>query len=62
MFWMFVLAAVAAVSFGILLYYIRRSSREGHRVLVAHGMILLLGFVVLCFGVAAIKLTGFGVQ
>ena len=60
MLWMLAVLVFVVFSSGILLYYIRRSSREGSKVLVAHGMILLLGLVLAGLGVVALKLSGFG--
>jgi hypothetical protein len=61
MIWMIFAALFVSLAVGALLYYIRSSAKAGHRVLVAHGMILLLGLVLAGLGVAALKLSGFGV-
>ena len=54
--WIILIFAFAAVSAAALLAYIRRSARAGDCVLVAHGLILLVGLALAGAGVAALKL------
>jgi hypothetical protein len=54
--WIILIFSIAAVSTLMLLAYILRARQEGDRVLVAHGLILLLGLVLASIGVAALKL------
>jgi hypothetical protein len=54
--WIILIFSLAAVSAATLLAYILRARKEGDRVLVAHGLILLLGLVLASIGVAALKL------
>ena len=53
--WIILIFAFAAVSAAALLAYIRRSARAGDCVLVAHGLILLVGLLLASIGVAVLK-------
>ncbi|WP_446423674.1 hypothetical protein [Mailhella sp.] len=53
--WLCFVFALAAVSAAALVFYVRRSASAGDRVLVAHGLILLLGLALASIGVAALK-------
>ena len=54
--WLILIFSLAAVSALMLLASILRARREGDQVLVAHGLILLLGLILASIGVAALKL------
>ena len=54
--WTVIIFFFAAVSSAALLAYIRQARKEGDRVLVAHGLILLLGLILASLGVAILKL------
>ena len=54
--WTILIFFFAAVSAAALLTYIRQARTAGDRVLVAHGLILLLGLILACLGVAVLKL------
>ena len=57
--WTVALCLATALSAAALLFYIRRSARAGDKVLVAHGLILLVGLLLAGGGVAALKLLSF---
>ena len=54
--WTFAVLAASALSLLALFTYIRRSAKAGDCVLVAHGLILLVGLLLASLGVAALKL------
>ena len=54
--WTIIIFFFAAVSLAALLAYIRQAKKTGDRVLVAHGLILLLGLILASLGVAVLKL------
>jgi len=54
--WTFAVFAASALSLLALFAYIRRSAKAGDCVLVAHGLILLVGLLLASLGVAALKL------
>ena len=54
--WTFAVLAASALSLLALFAYIRRSAKVGDCVLVAHGLILLVGLLLALLGVAALKL------
>ena len=54
--WIFAVLAASALSLLALFAYIRRSAKAGDCVLVAHGLILLVGLLLASLGVAALKL------
>ena len=54
--WLILIFSLAAASALMLLAYILSARKEGDCVLVAHGSILLLGLILACLGVAALKL------
>ena len=56
--WFCFIFAFAAVSVAALIFYVRRSASAGDCVLVAHGLILLLGLVLASIGVVALKSFG----
>lgn len=55
MFWLVPLLVFSALAVLALAFYLRRSAQEGDRVLVAHGLILLVGLMLSGVGVAALK-------
>ena len=55
--WTTIIFFFAAVSSAALLAYIRQARKTGDRVLVAHGLILLLGLILASLGVVLLKLT-----
>ena len=55
--WTIIIFFFAAVSSAALLAYIRQAKKTGDRVLVAHGLILLLGLILASLGVVLLKLT-----
>ncbi|MBR6624814.1 MAG: hypothetical protein IKL01_01150 [Mailhella sp.] len=54
--WTIIIFFFAAVSSAALLAYIRQAKKTGDRVLVAHGLILLIGLILASLGVAVLKL------
>ena len=54
--WTIIIFFFAAVSSAALLAYIRQAKKTGDRVLVAHGLILLLGLILASLGVVLLKL------
>jgi len=54
--WLLFVLGIAALSAAALFAYIRRSAKAGDCVLVAHGLILLVGLALAGAGVAALKL------
>ena len=54
--WFLFVLGIAALSAAALLSYIRRSAKAGDCVLVAHGLILLVGLALAGAGVAVLKL------
>ena len=54
--WTFAVFAASALSLLALFAYIRRSAKAGDCVLVAHGLILLVGLLLASLGVAVLKL------
>ena len=54
--WTFAVLAASALSLLALFAYIRRSAKAGDCVLVAHGLILLVGLLLASLGVAVLKL------
>ena len=54
--WTFAVLAASSLSLLALFAYIRRSAKAGDCVLVAHGLILLVGLLLASLGVAALKL------
>ena len=54
--WTFAVLAASALSLLALFAYIRRSAKAEDCVLVAHGLILLVGLLLGSLGVAALKL------
>ena len=57
--WISFVLAAALLSMLALVFHIRRSAHAGDRVLVAHGLILLVGLLLAGSGVAALKLLSF---
>jgi hypothetical protein len=53
--WLFLVLGISALSLAALEAYIRRSALVADCVLVAHGLILLVGFLLAGLGVAALK-------
>ena len=53
--WLLFVLGIAALSAAALFAYIRRSAKAGDCVLVAHGLILLVGLLLTSLGVAALK-------
>ena len=53
--WLFLVLGISALSLAALVMYIRRSSLVADCVLVAHGLILLVGLVLAGRGGAALK-------
>ena len=53
--WLFLVLGISALSLAALVAYIRRSALVADCVLVAHGLILLVGLVLTWLGVAALK-------
>ena len=53
--WLFLVLGISALSIAALVAYIRRSALVADCVLVAHGLILLVGLVLAGLGVAALK-------
>ena len=54
--WLFLVLCISALSLAALVAYIRRSARGADSVLVAHGLILLVGLVLAGLGVVALKI------
>ena len=54
--WLFLVLGISALSIAALVAYIRRSALVADCVLVAHGLILLVGLVLAGLGVAALKI------
>ena len=53
--WLFLVLGISALSFAALVAYLRRSTLVADRVLVAHGLILLVGLMLAGLGVVALK-------
>ena len=53
--WLFLVLGISALSIAALVAYIRRSALVADCVLVAHGLILLVGLMLTGLGVAALK-------
>ena len=53
--WLFLVLGISALSLAALVTYLRRSALVADRVLVAHGLILLVGFLLAGLGVVALK-------
>ena len=53
--WLFLVLGISALSLAALATYLRRSSLVEDRVLVAHGLILLVGLMLAGLGVVALK-------
>ena len=53
--WLLFVLGIAALSVTALLAYLRRSAKAGDCVLVAHGLILLIGLALAGAGVLALK-------
>ena len=54
--WLFLVLGISALSLAALVAYIRRSALVADCVLVAHGLILLVGLALAGLGVAALKI------
>ena len=54
--WLFLVLGISALSLAALVAYIRRSTHGADCVLVAHGLILLVGLALAGLGVAALKI------
>ena len=54
--WLVFLFVISAGSAAALLAYIRQARKAGDCLLVAHGLILLIGLVLAGLGVAALKI------
>ena len=54
--WLFLVLGISALSLAVLVAFIRRSARAADCVLVAHGLILLVGLALAGLGVAALKI------
>lgn len=57
MLWLSLVLGFAVLAALALAFYLRRSARAGDCVLVAHGLILLVGLALSALGVAALKLS-----
>ena len=53
--WLFLVLGISILSLAALVTYLRRSALADDRVLIAHGLILLVGLVLAGLGVAALK-------
>ena len=53
--WIFLVLGISALSIAALVTYLRRSALAADCVLIAHGLILLVGLVLAGIGVAALK-------
>ena len=53
--WLFLVLGISALSLAALATYLRRSSLVEDRVLVAHGLILLVGLMLAGLGVVTLK-------
>ena len=53
--WLFLVLGISALSLAALVTYLRRSTLVADRVLVAHGLILLVGLMLAGLGVVALK-------
>ena len=54
--WLFFVLGISALSLAALVAYIRRSAHGADCVLVAHGLILLVGLALAGLGVAVLKI------
>ena len=53
--WIILVLGISALSLAALVTYLRRSALAADCVLIAHGLILLVGLVLAGIGVAALK-------
>ena len=53
--WLFLVLGISSLSLAALVTYLRRSALAADRVLIAHGLILLVGLLLAGLGVVALK-------